>query len=325
MNADLSSHLARYDLANPLRIDLLKDDRAWRIEHASGNWVLSKRPMYDPASRRVERLEPASRLMTELHAIGQPWVCARKNINGQYITVDGEDLYQVTTYEEGNTDWENRSLEIIPDIGKAAGALHRYQETDFDIRLPNFDFDERAVGGLERRRDELREFGTGSMPSPHVVDEVIAEFRDLSRKLDRLPSGLIHMDLSPGNIVTREGRLARIIDFEAFPAPYLFDIGFAALYWTTVSNFESRETVINRHELKTLLQSYTQERPLAGDEREGLKDALIWCAIRWWSRQANQSADRDAGDQDPYRIYSRHDTVQQLVEIDEDWLAECLD
>lgn len=77
--------------------------------------------------------------------------------------------------------------------------------------------------------------------------------------------------------------------------------------------------MINRHELKILLQSYTQERPLIGPEREGLKDALIWYAIRWWSRQAGHSADRD-----PYRIYSRHDTYQRLVEIDKDWLAECL-
>jgi len=275
--------------------------------------------VYDPASRRVERLEPASHLMSELHAIGQPWVCARLNIDGNYITVDGEDLYQVTTYEEGKTDWDNRSFEIIPDLGKAAGALHRYQETDFYTRLPNFDFDERAVGGLERRRNELREYGTGSLPSPHVVDEVIAEFRDLTTKLDRLPSGLIHMDLSPENIVTREGRLARIIDFEAFPAPYVFDIGFAALYWTTVSDFASSETVINRQGLKSLLQAYTRERPLNPDERQGLKNALVWCAIRWWSRQADHSADRD-----PYRIHSRYHTYQRLIEIDEDWLAECL-
>jgi Ser/Thr protein kinase RdoA (MazF antagonist) len=207
MNTDLSSHLACYNLADPLRIDLLKRDRAWRIEHSSGNWVLSKRSLYDPASRCIEHLEPASCLMTELHAIGQAWVCSRKKIDGEYITVDGEDLYQVTTYEEGNTDWENQSLEVIPDIGKAAGALHWDQETDFDIHLPNFNFDERGVGGLERRRDELREFGAGPMTSSHVVDEVIAEFRDLTTKLDRLSSGLTHMDLSPGNIVTREGRL----------------------------------------------------------------------------------------------------------------------
>ena len=45
------------------------------------------------------------------------------------------------------------------------------------------------------------------MTSPHVVDELIAEFRDLTTKLDRLPSGLTHMGLSPGNIVTRKGRL----------------------------------------------------------------------------------------------------------------------
>ena len=52
--------LGDYDLAGPDCITELKPDTAWHIDHPSGHWVIAKRPMYDPGSRRVERLEAAS-------------------------------------------------------------------------------------------------------------------------------------------------------------------------------------------------------------------------------------------------------------------------
>jgi hypothetical protein len=118
MNTDLSSHLPCYDLANPMRIDLLKRDRAWRIEHSSCNWVISKRSMYDPATRCIEHLEPSSRLMTELHAIGQPWVCSRKNIDGEYITVDGEDCIRLRLMRKEIQTGETNCLKSSPTSGR---------------------------------------------------------------------------------------------------------------------------------------------------------------------------------------------------------------
>ena len=316
---EMKSILSGYDLGNPDSVTELKPNRAWRIDHRSGQWVLAKRPMYDAASRRIERLESASRLMTELHHAAQPWVLAKLNRDGRYITVGEESLYQITAFVEGQTDWNNLTLEVIPEIGRAMGAYHRYQETTCDTTLPNFDFHKLVIDGLNTRKDELMSFPVERSPSAADVDAALAEFGKLSERLSDLPSGLIHMDLSPGNVVTQDGVLSGIIDFEAFPAPFLLDIGIAVMYWTATFDPDTADTHINPERLRVLLESYSLERSLSADETSSLKDALIWCAIRWWSRQGSYRKE------DPdYRLHSRYDTYRCCQDIDDDWLRSCV-
>jgi Ser/Thr protein kinase RdoA (MazF antagonist) len=317
---DLATALIDYDLDDPDRVEELKPDRAWRIDHPSGQWMFAKRPIYDAASRRVERLEPASRLMTELHDAGQPWVPAKRNTRGQYITIAGDGLYQVTGFAVGTADWDTLTSGAIPDIGRAMGAYHRYQETSFDVTLPNFDFHELTMTGLGLRKDELDAFPGDRRPPANAIDDTIADFHTRDHRLSMLPSGLIHMDLSPGNVVVQDGALSAIIDFEAFPAPFLLDIGFAALYWATTFHADSSDTQIDRDKLRLLLSSYSTERSLIEDEKMALKDTLIWSAIRWWSRQAQHTAKKE-----DFRLHSRYDAYRCCLDLNEDWLRSCVE
>jgi Ser/Thr protein kinase RdoA (MazF antagonist) len=273
--------LSDYDLAGPDRITELKPGTVWHIDHPSGQWVIAKRPIYDPGSRRVERFEAASRLMTELHSAGYPWVHAKRNKDGRYITVQDASLYQVTSFVEGENTWDLETPEMLPDVGRAMGAYHRYQETSsFDAQLPVHDFIGMTLNGLENRRQELLSFAAGRKPPIEAIDEALDRFRTITPALMTLPSGLIHMDLSSGNLLFKNGRLSGIIDFEAFFAPFILDIGTTGLYWAIQFDPETSDTRVDLGRLKTLLESYAEERSLGQDEILALKDAFVWCAIR---------------------------------------------
>ena len=223
-HAEWNAILADYDLTEPDGIAELKSDTAWLIDHPSGKWVIAKRPIYDPGSRRVARLEAASRLMVELHRAGQPWVYAKQNKDGCYITVKDESLYQVTSFDGGDNSWDLETPEMLPDVGRAMGAFHRYQATSFDAQLPVHDFIGMTLNGLENRRKELLIFDAGRKPPIEAIDEAIDRFQTITPALMTLPAGLIHMDLSTGNVLFKNGRLSAIIDFEAFFAPFILDI-----------------------------------------------------------------------------------------------------
>lgn len=310
--------LGDYDLAGPDGITELKPDTAWHIDHPSGQWVIAKRPIYDPGSLRVARLEAASRLMTELHRAGQLWVHAKRNKDGRYITVKDTSLYQVTSFAEGENTWDVETPEMLSDVGRAMGAYHRYQETSFDAQLAVHDFNGMTLNGLENRRQELLTFETERKPPIEAIDEAINQFRAITPTLMKLPSGLIHMDLSTGNLLFKNGRLSAIIDFEAFFAPFVLDIGITGLYWAIPFDPETSDTRVDPAKLKTLLKSYAEERSLGQGEILALKDAFVWCAIRWWSRQALHQNGR--GD---FRLHSRYDAYQCCLDLDSDWLASC--
>lgn len=311
--------LADYDLSGPDCITELKPATVWHIDHPSGQWVIAKRPIYAPGSRRVERLEAASCLMTELHRSGYPWVHAKRNKDGRFITVKDGSLYQVTSFDEGENTWDLETPEMLPDVGRAMGAYHRYQETSsFNAQLAVHDFMGMTLNGLEIRRQELLTFVADRKPPIEAIDEAIDRFRAITPTLMTLPSGLIHMDLSTGNILFKNGRLSAIIDFEAFFAPYILDIGTTGLYWAIPFDPETSDTRVDAGRLKTLLESYAEERSLGQDEILALKDAFVWCAIRKWSRQSRYT--EGMGD---FRPYSRYDAYRCCLDLDSDWLESC--
>lgn len=78
--------LADYGLDGASDVQVLKADRAWRLTHSTGEWVVARRPVYAPESRRVARFEAASRLFNKLCDDGQPWMRAKRNRHGQYVT-----------------------------------------------------------------------------------------------------------------------------------------------------------------------------------------------------------------------------------------------
>jgi Ser/Thr protein kinase RdoA (MazF antagonist) len=307
----LTPILANYDLALPDRITELKHD-VWRIDHPSGSWVLAKRPLYDPESRRVQRFEAASRLMTELHREGYRWAYARQRKDSRYITVAGESLYQVTSFDEGEHTRKLDSSELLSEVGRAMGAYHRYQETSsFDAQLPVHDFVGMTLNGLENRRQELLVSTAERKPSIEAIDEAIDRFQTISPALMALPSGLVHMDLGSGNALFKNGRLSAIIDFEAFFAPYVLDIGTTGLYWAISFDAETSDTRLDRRRLKTLLESYAEERSLGQEEILALKDAFVWCGIRKWSRGMGSNP------------HSRYDAYQCCLGLDSDWFESC--
>ena len=272
--------LADYGLDGASDVQVLKADRAWRLTHSTGEWVVARRPVYDPESRRVARFEAASRLLNKLCDDGQPWMRAKRNRHGQYVTQVENELIQVTSFVDGENGLDLADPAQIPAVARIMADNHRYQEISFSGGLENHDFVPMTTEGLEGRRQERTEFELDRIPDDDAMDRAIAEFARLQEPLNTLHSGLIHMDLSAGNIVWRNGAPAAIIDFEAFPAPFLLDVGFVALYWTMRLDPDTHDSTVDQEALETLLTSYAAHRPLSSAERAHLKDALIRCAIR---------------------------------------------
>lgn len=92
----------------------------------------------------------------------------------------------------------------------------------------------------------------------------------------RVPSGLIHADLFPENILFEKGQLRGIVDFEAAGwGPYLFDLA------TTINACCHGRKGFNIPLVRTFMAAYSAVRPLTKGERGRLEYFLYQSAVRF--------------------------------------------
>lgn len=93
-----------------------------------------------------------------------------------------------------------------------------------------------------------------------------------------LPAGVIHADLFRDNVLFSDGRLTGVIDlYYACHGTFIYDVAVAANDWCSQSDGS-----LNYDNLRALLESYQQVRPLTDAERPLWPAMLRAGALRFW-------------------------------------------
>ncbi len=149
-----------------------------------------------------------------------------------------------------------RALALLHAVGDP-GELPRdhYSLDELERRLATFAHDPRFAAAVPRFAAELAH----------------------ARKRGALPSGVIHQDLFPDNLLTNEnGELIAILDFEqATRGRFVYDLAVAINAWC----WDGEK--ISRAAMDAVLAAYSPLRPLSAAERATLPDELRLAAARF--------------------------------------------
>lgn len=93
-----------------------------------------------------------------------------------------------------------------------------------------------------------------------------------------LPSGPIHGDLFPDNVLVEHNKICGIIDFDyACHEVWLFDLCIAVNAWCSDKNGQ-----LNRIRMRDMIAAYNSIRPLTEDENLSIPMMLRAAALRFW-------------------------------------------
>lgn len=153
--------------------------------------------------------------------------------------------------------------------GRALALLHRAGARLATATLPRNHY---GLDELERR---LSRFAAD--PRFVEVAPLLAEELERARRAPALPSGLIHQDLFPDNLLVDDaGDLKAVLDLEqATFGRFVYDLAVAATSWCWDGKVHRREA------MDALLRAYEALRPLSAAERAAFADELRLAAARF--------------------------------------------
>ena len=209
---------------------------------------------------------------------------AIENIDNEYISIFNNKKFALFEYVEGSSI-EEIDTHIIREIAMNLGKLHSFSKEisfekynrksriDFDfyhneIKELNFDF---------KFKNELL----------NLADEII------KYDFSTLPSGVIHGDIFPDNVLLDEYNNIKVIfDFnESYYAPFIFDIAIVINFWIKINNFDF---FTENNFIRDFLNYYSKYRKITKEELKLLdvackKIALSFIFLRIYKEKIDSS------------------------------------
>ena len=209
---------------------------------------------------------------------------AIENIDNEYISIFNNKKFALFEYVEGSSI-EKIDTHIIREIAMNLGKLHSFSKEisfekynrksriDFEfyyneIKKSNFDF---------KFKNELL----------NLADEII------KYNFSTLPSGVIHGDIFPDNVLLDEYNNIKVIfDFnESYYAPFIFDIAIVINFWIKVNNFDF---FTENNFIRDFLNYYSKYRKITKEELKLLdvackKIALSFIFLRIYKEKIDSS------------------------------------
>ena len=193
-----------------------------------------------------------------------PVSVAIKNIDNEYISVFKNKKFALFEYINGNVVSEI-DTHIIREIAMKLGKFHSFSK-DFSFEEYNrktridFDFYYNEIKNLEidfKFKNELL----------NLADEVS------KYDFSTLPSGIIHGDIFPDNVLLDEYNNIKVIfDFnESYYAPFIFDIAIVINFWIKINDFDF---FTENNLIRDFLNYYSKYRKI---EKEELKLLDVAC------------------------------------------------
>ena len=209
---------------------------------------------------------------------------AIENIDNEYISIFNNKKFALFEYVEGSSI-EEIDTHIIREIAMNLGKLHSFSKEisfekynrksriDFDfyyneIKKLNFDF---------KFKNELL----------NLADEII------KYDFSILPSGVIHGDIFPDNVLLDEYNNIKVIfDFnESYYAPFIFDIAIVINFWIKINDFDF---FTENNFIRDFLNYYSKYRKITKEELQLLdiackKIALSFIFLRIYKEKIDSS------------------------------------
>ena len=216
-----------------------------------------------------------------------PVSVAIKNIDNEYISVFKNKKIALFEYINGNAV-SKIDTHIIREIAMKLGKLHLFSK-DFSFEEYNrktridFDFYYNEIKNLEidfKFKNELL----------NLADEVS------KYDFSTLPSGIIHGDIFPDNVLLDEYNNIKVIfDFnESYYAPFIFDIAIVINFWIQIKDFDFFD---KNNFIRDFLNYYSKYRKITKEELKLLdvackKIALTFIFLRVYKEKINNSYQR---------------------------------
>ena len=209
---------------------------------------------------------------------------AIENIDNEYISIFNNKKFALFEYVEGSSI-EEIDTHIIREIAMNLGKLHSFSKEisfekynrksriDFEfyyneIKKSNFDF---------KFKNELL----------NLADEII------KYDFSILPSGVIHGDIFPDNVLLDEYNNIKVIfDFnESYYGPFIFDIAIVINFWIKINNFDF---FTENNFIRDFLNYYSKYRKITKEELQLLdvackKIALSFIFLRIYKEKIDSS------------------------------------
>lgn len=157
---------------------------------------------------------------------------------------------------------------LIKQIGLFQGEFHRLGRNfrSHVQREPyTYNFSKTKVGNFNR------------LLQSQVPKEFVKAYKTVLATLSKvklprqLPTGPIHVDIKPENILTKRGKMVGVLDFDnSYIGPYVIDLG------KTITWFCIKKGKLNERLLNNFIHAYQKVRPLSGIEKRFLNKAIVY-------------------------------------------------
>lgn len=170
---------------------------------------------------------------------------------------------------------------ILRNIGQVLGKLHQFSENKKINRRSRVSLKENFK---KVKFDELFDFDG---------NKLIEKYKEVEKiEFESLPTGIIHSDIFPDNVLTKDGKITGVLDFNECQTSYLiYDIVIVINFWIKINKFpKDREEKF----IKEFLEEYEKYRKLNTLEKKMLKIAeikvaLTFILLRIVQNQANKN------------------------------------
>ncbi|WP_338947254.1 phosphotransferase enzyme family protein [Fusobacterium canifelinum] len=213
-----------------------------------------------------------------------PVSIAIKNIDNEYISVFKNKKFALFEYIDGNAVTKI-DTHIIREIAMKLGKLHSFSK-DFSFeeysRKTRIDFD----------------FYYNEIKNSGIDFKLKNELLNLSNEISKydfsaLPSGIIHGDIFPDNVLLDEYNNIKVIfDFnESYYAPFIFDIAIVINFWIQIKDFDFFD---KNNFIRDFLNYYSKYRKITKEELKLLdvackKIALTFIFLRIYKEKIENS------------------------------------
>ena len=213
-----------------------------------------------------------------------PVSVAIKNIDNEYISVFNNKRFALFEYINGNVVSEI-DTHIIREIAMKLGKLHSFSK-DFSFeeynRKTRIDFD----------------FYYNEIKNTRIDFKFKNELLNLADEISKydfstLPSGIIHGDIFPDNVLLDEYNNIKVIfDFnESYYAPFIFDIAIVINFWIQIKDFDFFD---KNNFIRDFLNYYSKYRKIKKEELKLLdvtckKIALTFIFLRIYKEKIENS------------------------------------
>ena len=213
-----------------------------------------------------------------------PVSMAIKNIYNEYISIFNNKKFALFEYVNGNSITKI-DTHIIREIAMNLGKLHSFSK--------DFSFEE-----YNRKSRIDFNFYYNEIKKSEINFRFKNELLSLVDKIDdfdfsNLPSGVIHGDIFPDNVLLDEYNNIKVIfDFnESYYAPFIFDIAIVINFWIKINDFDF---FTENNLIRDFLNYYSKYRKITKEELKSLdiackKIALTFIFLRIYKEKIENS------------------------------------